>query len=122
MPDLSGVSTGFKQKSMSHARPSQQSMSQVPKNPGRPSGASDGMPRNRQSKQKGFIPPWAINLMGTGQPSANIQMQGMIQQPQMQPLQQPQMGQQPPQGQQSVVPQWQQALQKRIAMMKTLGR
>ena len=147
MPDIRGTSGGgFKQRSMDHSRPAPQSPSVIPTNPGRPSGAQDSMPRNRQAK-KSFIPPWALSLMQTGQAHANPQMAsnllgrdvggsggqqmpqpGMQQMPQpgMQQMPQPGGQQMPQQGMQmpqpEVQPAWQQALQKRAALMRTLGR
>jgi len=143
MPERYGQNTRFKSATdINHSR-TQEPASGIPRNPGRPQGRGDAMPRNRQKNKKNErgIPSWAIYLLRgeqppqgaqgqpgqqPGHPSAPPQQQPR-QQPRQQPMQQP-MQQQPQQqqpAQQQSQPQQptdQLALRKRLAMLMGGGR
>ncbi len=70
MPDRHGGSTRFRSGTkIDHSR-TQEPASGIPRNPGRPDGRRDAMPRNRKpnkDKERG-VPSWAIYLLRGEQP------------------------------------------------------
>ncbi len=135
MPDRHGGSTRFKSATdINHSR-TREPASGIPRNPGRPQGRQDAMPRNRgDSPQKTGVPGWAKALLKPQQPDWALREAGAHHEaPEATPQQQlgtpQQLGQQvaaqpstemPPQDPYYEQMQHQAALRKRLAML--LGR